>query len=159
MYKADKYRRDTAETTGSAGFSSNFHGITSDDVSQPPSLATVSTSDISELTSDFSSAADDQTSQITALMAAMMDQRLPANTNKVRHNSARQEGKRQGKRSENTKSYCWTYGVTTNIEHNSGTCDNQHTDHQNAAIFDNRMGGSDHTCGSGRNPGGPGPAN
>ena len=40
MYKAEKYRRYTAETTGSAGFSSNFHGITSDDVSHPPSLDT-----------------------------------------------------------------------------------------------------------------------
>ena len=47
MYKADKYRRDTPEKTGSSGFSSNFHGITSDDVSHPPSLATASTSDIS----------------------------------------------------------------------------------------------------------------
>ena len=35
MYKAKKYRRDTAETTGSAGFSSNLHFITSDDVSHP----------------------------------------------------------------------------------------------------------------------------
>ena len=36
MYKAEKYRRDTAETTGSARFSANFHGITSEDASQPP---------------------------------------------------------------------------------------------------------------------------
>ena len=43
MYKAEKYRRDTAETTGSAGFSANFHGITSDDASQPPYLVTAST--------------------------------------------------------------------------------------------------------------------
>ena len=43
MYKAKKYRRDTAETTGSAGFSANFQGITSDDVSQTSSLATAST--------------------------------------------------------------------------------------------------------------------
>ena len=43
MYKAEKYRRDTSETTGSAGFSSNFHGITSEDVSHHPSLATAST--------------------------------------------------------------------------------------------------------------------
>ena len=43
MYKAEKYRCDTAETTGSSGFSSNFHGITSEDVSFPPSLATTST--------------------------------------------------------------------------------------------------------------------
>ena len=28
VYKAEKYRRDTAETTGYAGFSANFHGIT-----------------------------------------------------------------------------------------------------------------------------------
>ena len=77
MYKAEKYRRDTAETTGSAGFSANLHGITSYDVYQSSSLATASTSDISELTSNFSSSADAQTAQITALMTAMMDQQLP----------------------------------------------------------------------------------
>ena len=47
MYKVKKYKSDTAETTGSTGFSSNFHGITSEDVSHPLSLATASTSDIS----------------------------------------------------------------------------------------------------------------
>ena len=51
MYKDEKYRHDTTETTGSSGFSSNFHGITSDDVSHPLSLATASTSEISELAS------------------------------------------------------------------------------------------------------------
>ena len=105
MYKAEKYRRDTAATTGSAGFSSNFHGITSEDVSCPPSLATTSTSDISELVSAFSLDADAQTAQITALMAAMMDQRLPANTNKSWHNIARKGGNRRGKKSEKKKSY------------------------------------------------------
>ena len=104
MYKAKRYRRDKAETTGSAGFSSNFHSITSEDVSQPPSLATASTSDISELASAFSFDADAQTAQITAFMAAMMDQRLPANTNKARRNSARQEGNQRGKRSKKTES-------------------------------------------------------
>ena len=58
MYKAEKYRRDTAETTGSAGFSANFHGITPEDASQPPSLTTTCTSDISKLASAISSAAD-----------------------------------------------------------------------------------------------------
>ena len=115
MYKADKYRRDTAATTRSAGFSYNFHGITLEDVSCPPSLATTSTSDISALASAFSSAADAQTAQITSLMAVMIDQRLPANTNKARHNSARQGGNQRGKKSENKKSYCWTHGVTTNM--------------------------------------------
>ena len=47
MYKAEKYLHNMAETNGSAGFSANFHGITSDDVSHPLSLATASTSDIS----------------------------------------------------------------------------------------------------------------
>ena len=159
MYKADKYRRDTPEKTGSSGFSSNFHGITSEDVSYPPSLATVSTLDISELASAFSLDADAQTAQITALVAVTMNQRLLDNTNKTWRNSARQEGTGKGKRSEKTKSYCWTHGVTTNMEHDSGTCDNQHTDHQNAATFNNCMGGSDHTCGSGRNHSGPRPAN
>ena len=74
MYRADKYRRNTAATTGSAGFSSKFHGITSEDVSGPPSLATTATSDISELASAFSAVYDAQTAQITALMAAMIDQ-------------------------------------------------------------------------------------
>ena len=76
MYKAEKYRRDMAETTGSAGFSANFRCITLEDASQPHFLATTSTSDISKLASAFSSAADAQTAQITALMAAMMDHRL-----------------------------------------------------------------------------------
>ena len=159
MNKAKKYRRDSAETTGSASFSSNFYGIASDDVSHPPSLVTASTSDISELASAFSSAADAQTAQITALMAAMMDQRLPTNYNKARRDNARKEGNRREKRNGKTKSYCWTHGVTTNMEHNSGTCDNQHTGNQSDATIDNRMGGSDHTCGYGQNPSGPGPAN
>ena len=98
MYKVKKYRRDTVETTGYAGFSPNFHGITSDDVSHPPSLATASTSYIYELASAFSSAADAQTAQITALMVVMMYQILPANTNTARRNNARKEGNRQGKR-------------------------------------------------------------
>ena len=62
VYKAEKYRRDTVETTGSAGFSSNFHGITLEEVSGLPSLATTATLDISELASAFSSSANAQTS-------------------------------------------------------------------------------------------------
>ena len=124
VYKSEKYRRDTAATTGSAGFSSNFHGITSEDVSCPPSLATASTPDIYELASAFSSVTDAQTAQITALMAVMMDQQLSTNTNQAWRNSARQGGNQQGKISEKKKSYCWTHGVTTNMEHESGMCDN-----------------------------------
>ena len=96
MYKAEKYRRDTAETTGSAGFSANFHGITSEDASQPPSLTTASTSDISELASAFSSAADAQTAQITALMTAMMDQRLPETNSNARRNNPQKESNQRG---------------------------------------------------------------
>ena len=72
--QAKKYFGDMAATTGSSGFSSNFHGITSEDVSCPPSLATASILDISELVSAFSLSADAQTDQIIALMAAIMDQ-------------------------------------------------------------------------------------
>ena len=43
MYKAEKYQRDTAETTGSAGFSANLRGITPEDASPPPSQTTSST--------------------------------------------------------------------------------------------------------------------
>ena len=106
VYKAEKYRRNTAETTGSAVFSANFHGITSDDASQTPSLATASTSDISELASAFSSAADAQTAQITALMAAMMDQQLPDNNSNAQSNNPRKEGNQRGKRNDKPKSYC-----------------------------------------------------
>ena len=159
MYKAEKYRRDTAATTGSAGFSSNFHGITSEDVSCPPSLATASTLDISELASAFSLDADAQTAQITALVVGTLNQRLLDNTNKTWRNSAWQEGNRRGKNSEKKKSYCWTHGIKTNMKHDSGTCDNQQPDHQNSATFNNSMGRSDHTYGSGQNPSGPGPAN
>ena len=156
---AEKYRSDTAETTGSAGFSANFHGITSDDVSHPPSMVTASTSDISELASAFFSAVDAQTSQITALMAAMMDQQLPENNSNARRNNPRKEGNQQGKSTDKPKSYCWSHGVTRNMDHNSRTCDNQHTGHQSEATLDNRMGGSDRTCGYLQNYSAPGPAN
>ena len=33
------------------------------------------------------------------------------------------------------------------MDNNSEMCDNQHTDHQSDATIDNRMGGSDRTCG------------
>ena len=98
MYKAEKYRRDTSATTRSAGFSANFHIITLKDVHCPTSLAITSTSDISELESAFSSAADAQTSQITALMAAMIDQRLTGNTNKARRTGARQGSNQRGEK-------------------------------------------------------------
>ena len=98
MYKAEKYRRDTAEITGSAGFSANFHGITSEDASQTPSLNTASTSGIYELARDFSSAADAQTAKITTLMAAMMDQRLPDTNSNARRNNPRKESNQRGKR-------------------------------------------------------------
>ena len=103
MYKAEKYRRNTTKKTGSAGFSANFHGITSDDASQPPYQANSPTSDISELASAFYSAADAQTAQITALVAAMMDQRLPKNNSKSRRNNPRKKGNQRGKRNKQTK--------------------------------------------------------
>ena len=124
VYKAKKYQRDTAETTGSAGFSANFHGITSEDASHPPSLTTASASDISKLASAFSSAADAQTSKITALMAAMMNQQLPETNSNARRNNPRKESDQRGKRTEKPKSYCWSHSVTRNMDHNSGTCDN-----------------------------------
>ena len=146
IYKAEKYRRNTAKTTGSAGFSANFHGITSDDASQPPSLVTASTLDISELASAFSSAADSQTAQITSLMAAMMDQRLPENNSNALRNNPRKEVNQRGERTEKPKSYYWSHGITRNMDHNSRTCDNQHTGHQSDVTLDNRMGGSDCIC-------------
>ena len=159
MYNAEKYRRDTAEITGSAGFSANFHGITSEDASQPPSLTAASTSDISKLASAFSSAADAQTSQITALMAAMMDQRLPETNSNARRNNPWKESNQREKRAEKPNSYFWLHGVTRNMYHNIGTCDNQHTGHQSDATLDNSMGGSDCICGYHQNYRAPAPAN
>ena len=106
-------------------------------------MTTVSTSDISELASAFSSAADAQTSQITELMAAMMDQRLPETNSNARRNNPRKESNQQGKRTKKPKSYFWLNGVTRNMDKNSGTCDNQHTGHQSEATLDNPMVGSD----------------
>ena len=107
MYKAKKYRRNTAETTGSSRFLDNFHGITSEDASQPPSLTTASTSDISELVIAFSSAADAHTAQITALMAAMMDQQLPKTNSNTRRNNPQKEINQRVKRTEKPNSYYW----------------------------------------------------
>ena len=94
MYKAEKYLRNTSTITGSAGFSANCHSITLEDVHFPPSLATTDTSCISELASAFYLAVDAQTAQITALMAAMIDQQLPGKNNKARRTGARQGSNR-----------------------------------------------------------------
>ena len=140
-------------------FLANFHGITSEEVSHPPSLTTASTSDISELASTFSSAANAQTAQITALMAAMMDQRLPETNRNAQRNNPRKESNQRGKRTKKPKSYCWLHGVTSNMDQNSGTCDNQHTGHQSDSTRENHMGGSDRICGYPRNSSEPAPAN
>ena len=159
MYKAEKYRRDMAKITRSAGFSANFQGITSEDASYPPSLTTASTSDIYELASTFFSAAAAQTAQITVLMAAIMDQQLLDTNSNARCNNPRKESNQRGKITEKPKSYFWSHGVTRNMVHNSGTCDNQHTGHHSDATLDNRMCGSDRICGYRQNYSAPAPSN
>ena len=80
-------------------------------------------------------------------MAAMMDQQLPETNSNARRNNLRKESNQRGKKSKKPKSYCWLHGVTSNMDHNSGTCDNEHTGHQSDAMLDNCMGGSDRICG------------
>ena len=49
----------------------------------------------------------------------------------------------QGKDSEGKPvTYCWTHGVTWNLNHNSGTCRRQAEGHKTKATLKNRMGGS-----------------
>jgi len=38
--------------------------------------------------------------------------------------------------------YCWTHGVTTNVDHTSRTCTSKATGHQEDATIDNMMGGN-----------------
>jgi hypothetical protein len=42
-------------------------------------------------------------------------------------------------------SYCWTHGVTRNLEHTSESCTRCAEGHQKDATYDNRKGGSDRT--------------
>ena len=88
-----------------------------------------------------------------------MDQQLTDTNRNTRHNSLKKEGNQRGKRTKKPKSYCWSHGVTRNMDHNSGTCDNQHTSHQSDATLDNLMGGSAHIYGYHRNYSAPAPAN
>jgi hypothetical protein len=41
-----------------------------------------------------------------------------------------------------TMGYCWTHGSSRNRRHTSMTCNNKHADHQDAATFTDKMGGS-----------------
>lgn len=43
----------------------------------------------------------------------------------------------------NVSRYCWSHGA---CNHNSSECNNPLPGHQNAAIFENRMGGCNHYC-------------
>ena len=76
-----------------------------------------------------------------------------------RRNNLRKESNQRGKRTKKTKSYCCSHGVTRNMDHNSGTCDNQKTGHQIDATIDNRMGRSDRICRYRQNYNAPAPAN
>ena len=67
-------------------------------------------------------------------MAAMMDQLLPDSNSSARRNNPRKENNQRGKKTDKPKYYFWSHGVTRNMDHNSGTCDNQHTGHQSDAI-------------------------
>ena len=40
-------------------------------------------------------------------------------------------------------SYCWSHGVTRNLNHASHSCSRKKEGHKDAATYDNRMGGSD----------------
>ena len=123
---------------------SDFFSI---DFFQKTVRCSTSVNDIYKLASAFSSAAYAQTAQITALMAAMMDQQLPETNSNARGNNPRKESNKRGKRTKKPKSYCWFHGITRNMDHNSGTCDNQNKVHHSDATLYNRMGGSDRICG------------
>ena len=58
-----------------------------------------------------------------------MDQRLPESNSSARCNNPRKENNQRGKKTEKPNSYGWSHGVTRNMDHKSGTCDNQHTGH------------------------------
>ena len=50
---------------------------------------------------------------------------------------------RGGRCFDHPMTYCWTHG---NCYHNSGTCSNTSHAHQQAAAFQNRLGGNDRNC-------------
>ena len=50
---------------------------------------------------------------------------------------------RGGRRFDRPMTYFWKHG---NCYHNSGTCSNPSHGHQQAATFQNRLGGSDRNC-------------
>ena len=42
--------------------------------------------------------------------------------------------------------YCYTHGVTSNLNHHSGSCQRRCKGHDKTATFDDRKGGSNATC-------------
>ena len=58
------------------------------------------------------------------------------------HGTGRGQG-REGRRFDRPMTYCWKHG---NCYHNSGTCSNPSHGHQQAATFQNLLGGNDRNC-------------
>ena len=50
---------------------------------------------------------------------------------------------RGGRHFDRIMTYCWTHG---NFNHNSGTCSNPSRGHQQAATFQNPLGGNYRNC-------------
>ena len=148
MLRADAYRRELDETTGSAGFHS-ANAAFDDDV---PSLSgtTTTNNSVSDAVSALTAATAANTDQINVMLAAMMNQQVPEpapNPTNPDGAGKRRGRRRRGRRAAGEKSYCFTHGVTTNMDHTSATCDNPGPSHNVAATFDNRLGGSEHVNG------------
>ena len=43
-------------------------------------------------------------------------------------------------------SYCWSHGITKNLNHTSATCNRKKEGHKDQATLNNKMGGSDQVC-------------
>ena len=42
--------------------------------------------------------------------------------------------------------YCWTHGITSNLQHTSATCTRPKQGHKKEATYENKMGGSEEVC-------------
>jgi hypothetical protein len=148
--KADKDRRDN-QTTGIAGFraanAATLAVNTSVGGDTPSHTSTAASNDTDSIVSALTAATAANTEQIQLMMAALQTKTTTASTVSGSTPKTYRTGPRQ-------KSYCWSHGVTTNLDHSSATCKDKKEGHQIDATASNRKGGSDFINGKdpNRNP-------
>jgi hypothetical protein len=114
---------------------------------------------LADITSSVNAAQAFTQQQLDQAVAAALAQKKASTTNSkpvsILPQSATRDTHIQGYNEKGYPiSYCWSCGITGNLNHSSGTCNTPRDGHRKEATFKNKMGGTEKTFAQKKNQGG-----